>query len=102
MDSIERRKLALETLGLEGRVTRIAPKWLKPKRSVRSMFQLKHESSNKRRSYFSCRKKIRYNNQHEATVHAHKAEMARGVRLRVYWCQNCGGYHITKKMRRTA
>ena len=100
MDSSERRQIALETLGVKGRVSRLAPKWSKPKHSVRSSFQLKHESENKRRSYFSCRKKIRYANQHEATVNAHKAENARGVRLRVYWCENCNGYHITKQLRR--
>ncbi len=101
MDSLERRRLAIETLGLEGRVTRLAPKWQKKTKTVRSTIQLKHATDNKKRSYFSCRKKIRYSTQHEATVHAHRAEAMRGTRLRVYWCENCNGYHITKQLRKS-
>lgn len=44
-----------------------------------------------------CYKKSRYKNNTIAEMYKQKAETARNVQLRVYKCDVCQGYHLTKK-----
>ena len=43
------------------------------------------------------RSKRRYSTRQEAERHAEHALNTRGVRLRVYQCDCCWGYHLTSK-----
>ena len=45
----------------------------------------------------ACSRKKRYGTMHEAERYAAKYELRRGVRLRIYRCPVCGGYHLTHK-----
>jgi hypothetical protein len=47
--------------------------------------------------YNECYKKSRYRTKDIAEMYKQKAEAARPVALRVYSCNVCSGYHITKK-----
>jgi hypothetical protein len=45
-----------------------------------------------------CYKKSRYPTEQRARLYADKAEADRGVKLRVYSCPICMGWHMTKQM----
>ena len=45
----------------------------------------------------ACSRKKRYGTMSEAERYAAKYELRRGVRLRIYRCPVCGGYHLTHK-----
>jgi len=80
---------------------------------VRSENRQKHDSRRRKMSSFikmndrgdvplkeryrQCLKKARYRSEHEARLFANRGENKRGVRLRVYECPICGGWHITKR-----
>lgn len=104
MDAQERRKQALEALGVtedvdttpfhhqrrDGRI-----------RKVSTHIQVRDfEKQQKKREYWSCRKKMRYTTHWLATIAAHRAFTERGVKLRVYDCRYCGGWHLTKNLRK--
>lgn len=44
-----------------------------------------------------CASKKRYSEEKLARRVAEACKKDRGVRLRVYWCAHCGGYHLTKQ-----
>lgn len=45
-----------------------------------------------------CGRKIRYRDEHTANQYRKKCEKERGVKLDYYWCNFCGGYHLTSKV----
>lgn len=104
MDAQERRKKALEALGVtEGTDTR--PNHHQRRggriRKVSTHIQDRDfEKQQKKREYWSCRKKMRYATHGLATIAAHRAFTERGVKLRVYDCRYCGGWHLTKSLRK--
>lgn len=48
-----------------------------------------------RRLHAQCLKKKRYHNEYFAEKIAKRCMDERGVKLRVYWCSNCCGFHLT-------
>lgn len=46
----------------------------------------------------SCLRKTGFDSQRAAERFAEKAYVERGVRLRVYFCEHCRKYHLTKRM----
>jgi len=96
VEAVERRRKALDALGVykerkHGKFrSRPFSSWL-------MNAQDEHPGKFK---YFSCSRKVRYATQSEATRQARKAEKERGVEIRVYFCNFCNGYHLTKQMRR--
>lgn len=100
MDSKERRRIALATLGVDRETVPFRKSWLSQHKHFRKVSSVKHKfrcpPGKTREFYQSCRKKTRYPTQHEATKAARLAMTRRGVPLRVYWCFFCNGYHITK------
>lgn len=49
----------------------------------------------KSRRWRGCRDKNRYDSAHEAEHARIECERARGQRLRIYDCDDCGGWHLT-------
>lgn len=47
--------------------------------------------------FFSCKRKSRYPNEHIALKYASKLERERGVKLEVYFCGKCKGWHLTSQ-----
>lgn len=47
-----------------------------------------------------CWRKQRYYRQQNANKAAARAFLERGVLLRVYMCEHCGRYHLTKELTR--
>ena len=54
----------------------------------------------RKEQYSQCIKKQRYASKSAASIAAKKCESKRGYPLRVYFCEMCGGWHITKKEKR--
>jgi len=93
MTEQERLRAALEALGLGQQEEKV----LHSKRRVLKVPEKMEDEEWSRKSiYFSCRKKKRYPSQHEAKVAASCCRNRRGVKLRVYPCEICGGWHLTK------
>lgn len=44
-----------------------------------------------------CGKKNRYSNESKAYHYKKKYERERGIKLDIYWCTYCNGYHLTSK-----
>lgn len=44
----------------------------------------------------SCGKKTRYGDEHAALHMAKKQEGLHGIKLKVYSCKYCGGWHLAK------
>lgn len=47
--------------------------------------------------YWACKRKSRYPNQNTANRAAKKMTVRFGVKMFVYYCRYCEGYHLTKK-----
>lgn len=91
MDAGERRRLALEALG----VTEAPARSPRPQRVRES-----ERPDQRKRVFFSCDKKRRYKTEHDATCASHRVFKERGTRLRVYYCNYCRGWHLTKHVNR--
>jgi len=104
MEASERRRKALEALGVTDEASAVPFHHIRHQermRKVRTFVKEKDfEPQQKKREYWSCKKKMRYATHGLATIAAARAFRARGVRLRVYDCRYCGGYHLTKKTKR--
>lgn len=48
------------------------------------------------RLWNDCRKKARYPTEAQANRYA-KRRQADGAKLRVYYCSDCGGWHLTRR-----
>lgn len=48
-------------------------------------------------AYRQCAKKTGYSSQRHAEMIARNVEKERGDKLRVYHCEICGQYHLTKR-----
>ena len=97
----ERRRLALEALGVKEGTGRRKRRKVRPARSADAVVQPRdYRPDAKKRSYWSCEKKMRYKTQADATMRADRFFRLRGTRLRVYYCDNCHGYHLTKQFRK--
>lgn len=100
MNARERREKALEALGVDasapvpnirhGRGKCVFPA------AMSSGTRLKCA---RKRAYWSCEKKTRYRSQDEAKRVADKVKHLRGTNLRIYYCEHCRGYHLTKQAR---
>lgn len=90
MEAAERRAKALAALGVSKERRKRSGKRL-PKKEWKPAFT-------KRKAYFTCASKNRYRSEGDATYYANRAFTKRGVRLRAYYCANCGGWHLTKQV----
>lgn len=97
MEPSERRRKALEELGILEEHKRVHRRT----RPVSSFKMSVSDERGGRTKYFSCRRKKRYATHSEATRKAKRAGMKRGVKLRVYFCNFCGGFHLTKQPKLT-
>lgn len=92
MTEQERLRAALEALGLDKSTV------LGSKRRVLKLPAKEEDAYSRKDKYYSCGKKKRYHSEHDATVAASCCRNVRGVKLRVYPCEICGGWHLTKRI----
>ncbi|MGB0218337.1 MAG: hypothetical protein ACPGJF_03300 [Sinimarinibacterium flocculans] len=48
----------------------------------------------------SCLSKCRYSSANRANAAVRRARLRRRVVLRTYYCEHCGGWHLTKQVQR--
>lgn len=48
----------------------------------------------------SCLRKCRYSTPRRAQVAADRASRRRHISIRTYYCEHCGGWHLTKQVQR--
>lgn len=99
MDAAERRQRALAALGVEPGAEQPKRRKARRPRKVSTIIMQNTDVVTRKKAYFSCEKKARYKSEGEAHKAANFAYSRRGVRLRAYYCNNCGGWHLTKQMR---
>lgn len=104
MDGNERRKNALEALGVDAAERPMksghgaSGKGRRRPRPLAS-FKAKHRITTRKQEWSMCEKKTRYRDQGTAKRAAGTAFAKRGVKLHGYLCPICGGYHLTKENR---
>lgn len=58
---------------------------------------MKREAVHRRFRRRSCVSKVRYRDRQEAVIALQKATRRRGTPLRIYDCDLCRGFHLTRK-----
>lgn len=98
MDQNARRQEALRALkGCRVRIKKASSTKQKPKtKGFNPKFDPTKRAKTKR-SWKSCGRKVRYPSQGAATSTLHRWGSFAGTRGRVYYCDICGGWHITVK-----
>jgi len=91
----ERLARAAEVLGPGVRIARHQKSKTARKASSFVPKKTRGKRSMSRSEYRQCGKKIRYKTRTDANAAVRSCERARGTKLRVYFCDICGGYHIT-------
>ena len=99
MDAADRRKQALEVLGVEAE--RQASVRHRPPRKIGTKL-MPHEIGTRKQKYRMCESKKRYRSQSEAHRTANAIRQKRGTKLHCYYCGLCHGYHLTKRVRTSA
>lgn len=109
MEAVERRKKALEALGVTSERPRTAHsgpygarlrrggygKCPRPRKTGTKLME--NEIGKRHMAWNMCGKKKRYRSQAEAHRMANAAFARRGTRLHCYFCGLCHGYHLTKR-----
>lgn len=96
MDAADRRKQALEVLGVETECQ--ASVRYRPARKIGTKL-MPHEIVTRKQKYRMCERKERYRSQSEAYRKANAIFQKRGTKLHCYYCGLCHGYHLTKRVR---